>query len=369
MTRLTIALCLSASFIALPAFAQVTLLSGDHGIDGQLCVGGDCTAGDMLGDAELTIKDVRPYLLFDDTSSSLANKDWAFEANQNSTERFSLIDLDTNNRIIGVEGAPQHSLFIQATGEIGLGTTLPGEDLHIVAATAPQVRFEQVTGTPQTWDIGGNEVGFFIDDETASTFPFLIRTGAPSQAFAINTNGDIGLGTSAPTAPLEVQTEDSFSFFRLSAAGAEINTSVDFVFTGGPLGTGQLRYNIVDGDNQEMTLDADGNMVLDGTLTTAGPTCSGGCDRVFDADYDLMSIHDYAATMYDKRHLPQVGPTQPGAPVNVTETMGNMLNALEHAHIYIHQLHSTVEAERSRADRLEAQMTGLIARLDKLEAD
>ena len=48
------------------------------------------------------------------------------------------------------------------------------------------------------------------------------------------------------------------------------------------------------------------------------------------------------ASMYANRHLPHVGPTLPGQPLNMTEKMGNMLNALEHAHIYIDQLNARI---------------------------
>ncbi len=40
------------------------------------------------------------------------------------------------------------------------------------------------------------------------------------------------------------------------------------------------------GAEKELVLDADGNLTINGTITTSG-SCSAGCDRVFDADYDL----------------------------------------------------------------------------------
>jgi len=121
-----------------------------------------------------------------------------------------------------------------------------------------------------------------------------------------------------------------------------------------------LRYNIVDGDNQEMSLDADGNMILDGTLTTGGLTCDTGCDAVFDADFPRLSVSDHAALTWEQGHLPAVGPTLPGAPMNLSEKMGGILNELEHAHIYIEELNDRLAAQ-------EALNARLIARLDALE--
>ena len=96
-------------------------------------------------------------------------------------------------------------------------------------------------------------------------------------------------------------------------------------------------------------MDTAGNVTLQGTITTGGATCSGGCDAVFDADYALPSIEEHAELMWTNKHLPAVGPTKPLEPVNLTEQMGNMLNELEKAHIYIDQLHK-------RIDKLEAKL-------------
>jgi hypothetical protein len=43
--------------------------------------------------------------------------------------------------------------------------------------------------------------------------------------------------------------------------------------------------------------------------------------------------------MWKNSFLPAVGPTVEGAPFNLTEKTGGILNELEKAHIYIEQLH------------------------------
>ena len=179
-------------------------------------------------------------------------------------------------------------------------------------------------------------------------------------------DGNVGIGTAGASAPLEIGDDASFSFFRITAGGAAINKSVDVVFTQGPLGTGELRYNIVDGDGPEMRLNADGDMEIDGTLTTGGPTCDGGCDAVF-TERRIIPEDDYAARMWADGHLPFVGPTLPEAPINVSEKMGGMLNALEHAHVFIERQNeriATLEAEKAAQDE---RMAELEARLMALE--
>ncbi|MDM8166655.1 hypothetical protein, partial [Roseovarius sp.] len=189
--------------------------------------------------------------------------------------------------------------------------------------------------------------------------PFQVRPGAPDSSIDIASSGNVGIGTNTPDAPLEVSNDDTFSFFRVTATGAPVNQSVDVVFTQGPLGTGEFRYNIVDGDGPEMRLNADGDMAIDGTLTTSG-SCSVGCDAVFDAGYTLPSIEEHHARTLALGHLPNVGPTRDGEPWDVTDKMGRILNELEHAHLYIARLNEQNAAQA-------AQIAALTARLDALD--
>jgi hypothetical protein len=108
-------------------------------------------------------------------------------------------------------------------------------------------------------------------------------------------------------------------------------------------------------------LMVEGDVDVTGTLTTGGPPCGGGCDAVFGADYDLPSIEEHAAAMYANSYLPEIGPTMPHAPVNLSEQYGKVINELEKAHIYIAQLETEA---RQRDQRLEIQNT----RLERLEA-
>ena len=106
-------------------------------------------------------------------------------------------------------------------------------------------------------------------------------------------------------------------------------------------------------------------MILLGSLTTGGTTCGGGCDRVFADDYDLPSIEDHAEAMFALGHLPNVGPTLEGAPINVSDKVGRMLNELEHAHIYIADLSAENRALRAELAQVRRETR---ARLDRLEA-
>ena len=378
---------LSAATLALlPAAASADDLFVDDVIvrGNLLCVGYDCADGEahITGSHGMKVKYINTAIQFDDTTTSTAfpTHDWQLMANettQNGRDAFILSDLTAGTRPFWVLGdAPDNSLYVDHRGYLGLGTSMPQADLHITNKILGQafIRLEESFGTPHSWDVIGSSSGFLVSDVTGGTMPVIVLSGAPDLSLYIAADGNVGLGTNSPDAPLEVSNDDTYSFFRVTAQQAAINQSADITFTGGPLGTGELRYNIVDGDGPEMRLDADGDMVLNGTLTTGGPTCDSGCDAVFDADYERLSVTDHAALMWEDRHLPAVGPTLPGQPMNVSEKMGGILNELEHAHIYIEELHDRLEEQEAQRHEqeavnaaLSAQVAALAARLDALE--
>ncbi len=190
--------------------------------------------------------------------------------------------------------------------------------------------------------------------------------------FTILGNGDMGLGTATPAGNLDVNsgaadtllvlTNDTAQWaIKSNAANGKLtignNTTGTKPLKFGPNAVGNLlQIGIVATDQ----VDIKGNLVTTGTLTTGGPTCGGGCDAVFDADYDLLSIEDHAALMYANKHLPAVGPTVPHAPLNISEQYGRMLNELEKAHIYIAQNHREKQALRTELEDIKQQVALLM---------
>lgn len=238
---------------------------------------------------------------------------------------------------------------------MGIGTSTPATDIDIKIGDTPTVRLQQ-DGTsgfaPQTWDMAGNETNFFIRDATGgSTLPFRIRPGAPSNAIFVDTDGDVGIGTSSPDT--NNAGDDLVILDSGPARLALINTSS----TGNTAWTfnsnDTLRVS-AGTDASEFTLDESGNLTITGNLVTGGGgTCDPGpCDAVFDpAVYTVPSIEEHAALMWQNKRLPALDPTQPGQPINVTR----MLNELEHAHIYIEQLHDRIAVLETKIGTTEQE--------------
>jgi hypothetical protein len=335
------------------------------------CTGFDCVDGESFGFDTLRLKENNLRIHFMDTSTSVGypNHSWQLTANDSASgglNKFSIEDLTSATVPFTVLGsAPTNAMYVTAAGDVGLGTSAPGLDLTITRTDTPAVRLEQTSGggfTAQTWDMGGNEANFFVRDLTSgSRLPFRIRPGAPTSSIDISATGLVGLGTASPQAPLHVLNPTTAVGGPTATFAAKTTVSILQLITNSDTNTNfwalagdltEFRINASAAGAVEFRLNQNGNLAISGTLTTAGPTCGGGCDKVFDADYALPTIGEHSREMWQKRHLPTVGPTPEGQPIDVSDKLGRMLNELEKAHIYIDQLHRRLEAlERDASNR------------------
>lgn len=282
LTLTTSALCLAASL----AQADQVILD-DLIVDGSICAGFDCVNGESFDFDTLRLKENNLRIKAQDTSNSASfpSNDWQITFNDSSNggaNKFSIDDIDGGRTPFTIEaGAPSHSLYVDDGGRIGLGTSTPVVELHIPDGDTPTVRLEQNGSsgfTPQTWDVAGNETNFFVRDATnGSTLPFRIRPGAPSSSIYIDTDGDVGIGTSSPSASLHIQrtTGTVANLLKL-----QNNHGVFMQMIDGDTGltwnwqnqnnTAFITNSVGAGD--EFALDVDGNLEISGTLTT-GATC------------------------------------------------------------------------------------------------
>ena len=293
--------------------------------------------------------------------------------------------------------APSWSLFVSAEGKAGIGTTQPQRDLHI-ASTAPNMRFETAgTGSPQTWDILAGNEAFVVSNVSAKQIPLFIASGAPDDALNISGTGDLGFGTALPAAAVHLARDTGTARMLIEETSATANprtllnlqnngrpeivmgntaTNGEWSFGAGTdffLKTGAVG-SLSSAKTKVFTVKSNGDTIVQGTLTTSGTTCGGGCDRVF-TENAVIPAPDYAAQMWSQGHLPHVGPTVEGAPLNVSEKLGGMLNALEHAHVFIdrqtrridqqaRQIAAMETAHETEIAALRAELTRLAARLD-----
>jgi len=359
----------------LEAVTAETVISGDLTVYNSLCVGFDCAASESYGADTIRLKENNLRIHVDDTStiSGFPNQDWRLEFNSNASggaEYFRVIDATASRNIMTIEAnAPSNSLVVDSGGRIGNGTANPVVEIHTANGDTPTLRLEQTTASgfaAQTWDVAGNETSFFVRDATnGSTLPFRIFPGASSSSLIIAADDDVGIGTTSPDASVHVRRTDGSGSVHVEEASGSVATRTLLRLTnnGGAgfilensnssqewrFDTGGADLNItLVGTGELAELDTSGNLTIDGEIFTAG-SCSIGCDRVFLPDYELETIEEHAAFMWENSYLPAVGPTPEGSTINLSQKTTGMLNELEKAHIFIEQLNE-------RIARLEAQL-------------
>ncbi len=271
----------------LPAQAAGPNFTSNVIIEGSLCVGFDCVPGMAFGFDTIVMQENNLRVFFNDTSTAAAfpRNDWRLTANDSTNggaSHFSIEDATAGRFVFRVfAGARSNALVVDAQGDLGLGTSTPAVDIDIKTGDTPTVRLQQdgTSGfTPQTWDVAGNEAGFFIRDATSgSTLPFRIITGgAPSQSLVIDGAGEIGMGVGTnPQARLHVSNGGTA---YAAAAGDDVVIQDDAPARLVLVNTAAANPNWIFNSNNtlrisagadaaELELDDGGDMTILGTLT------------------------------------------------------------------------------------------------------
>ena len=357
-------------------------------VQGSICAGLDCVNGESFGFDTIRMKENNLRLNAQDTSTSASfpTVDWRLTFNDSANggeNKFTIDSVDNGNAPFKIEyGARTNALVVASDSRVGIGTASPVTDLHAVTGNTPTLRLEQDGSsgfTPQTWDLASNEANFFIRDATnGSTLPFRIKPGAGTNALSIDDDDDIGMGIQAPEAGAQLhmrRTNGSAKLLIEEANSSESNRGMlelrnnggAFIAFTNTVG-GSTSWNVQTNDNdfritnsigagREFDMDTNGNLEISGSLTTGGGgVCDATpCDAVFDpAAYTVPSITEHAEAMWENKFLPAVGPTLPGQKIDLTKKVLNMLNELEHAHIYIEQLHTQISDMEQRLEAIEA---------------
>ncbi|MEZ5716054.1 MAG: hypothetical protein R3D85_13330 [Paracoccaceae bacterium] len=340
-----------------------------------------------------------------DTSSGFQAQTW--NIGPGGTE-FRITDVTASTVPFAIaRNAPDRAIRIANTGNLLIGEPLVQGAGLVVSDTSSADLFleiKDISGASPTI-VRGYQVqataNYFSIYEVApgiTRTPFRIAAEADNASVTLAAGGRIGLFAPTPQAALHLRRSDGTAqaYVQEASATTEPRTLLNLRNNGRPeivmgntdtggewsFGAGTnfiLKQGALGSTSSAKTklfeVTGTGNATLAGSLTTGGTTCGGGCDRVF-TEQAIIPARDYAAAMWTQGFLPHVGPTPEGAPLNVSEKLGGMLNALEHAHVFIADLSAEnaalaaqVAAERTTNANQAAQIAALTARLDALEGN
>lgn len=349
--------------------SEIVLLDLVHDDDviitGGLCVGDRCVEDEVFNLDTQRLRADRLRIHFQDSSNrpGFPTTDWRIVINDSENggaSYFAIEDSDAALQVLRLAaGAPANSLYVDASGNLGVGTATPLAKLHFVSGKNPNIRLDQdgSSGWPaQTWEIVGNDGSFFIRDVTHDNrIPLRIAAGAPSSSLVVSDDGKVGVGTGTPTAQLHVEG-------AIGVTPMQVRNGSDVVI---------------------FALDEAGNVMMGGALTEASDVnVKENFAPVDDADV-LARIAKLSVTTWnyisDDPSVRHMGPMAQDfyaafglgnddthiAPLDVNGVLLSGMQALiaqsEQQEAHIQQLEQENAAMEQRLDLLEAQVNVLLA--------
>ena len=385
----TVWLMAGIAFLAVPRQAAADVVHADHVIiQGNACIGSSDCVDERFFIGDVDIVDGAPDMLFEDTSSG--EGDWRILVNSGVFSIMKRPDGGGETTMFRIsEGAPANSLYVDSSGEVGFGTSTPNTSLHIVDAF-PIIRLESDFHT-STWEIGPSfcttpGVGCNLAIGRPGATPFELDPQSPDNSLVIDQVGAVGLGTESPAAALHVKRSDGTAQVLVEeTSGASAQRTLFKIKN-----KGQTEFRIENTDTANewiFGLRSDnvfviaeggaggkafqfsgnsGNLVLsNGDFITESNTYP---DYVFEPGYELESIEQHAAYMWENSHLPAVGSGK-GKKLSLGKTTAAMLEELEKAHIYIEQLNERRKQEEAAIEQLNAIVKDKVTQLAQVQSE
>ena len=205
---------------------------------GDACIGANCGTGDgspypsSVDFGYLKLRAIRTGIVFADQSSANGLcategcRDWQISANSGplKADYFAVFDLGTNGGILGGAafedsptvssvpfrldaGAPTDALRVATSGNVGMGTATPVEELEISSGD-PTIRLSDTAGfrvEPSNNAPSGGQFDIVSTEGGANPVRhFFVERGAPDDQLMLTSSG-IGIGTATPSATLEIE--------------------------------------------------------------------------------------------------------------------------------------------------------------------
>lgn len=187
---------------------------------------------------------------------------------------------------------------------------------------------------------------------------------------------NVGIGIQTPTQPLHVQAADgSAKVLVEELGGGSFEELMELYNEDGNVGfrlttpTGAADFNKI-GDEfrinllaspPELRLDASGNLIIRGSLTTQNPPGTFP-DFVFNSDHELMPLVELRDFIETERHLPGVmsaAEVAENGGVNLSRLQLQLLEKVEELTLYILDQNDTIGSHQETIRALEARLAAI----------
>ena len=222
------------------------------------------------------------------------------------------------NNLTFISGNGSERMRIDSSGNVGIGTTSPNANLEISGASSPQLRVTDTTNTV-TAKVMSDDTSGYVGTQTSHDFSILVGNSVKA---TVDTSGNVGIGTTSPSAKIGVNaTAPDFTFLQSDVV--KFRSGVSGTTNGGVTGSasgdyfarttgGKMLFSVDDGVTAHAVIDSSGNLLVGKTsadYTTAGVMAEGdgtisavkaGTTGVFNrltSDGDILQFRKDGATV------------------------------------------------------------------------
>jgi len=217
-----------------------------------------------------------------------------------------------------------------------------------------QILLEANGISPGSWELSADGGFYFVRDKSTNNFPFVIQTGVPSDSLRISPSGNIGLGTSTPTAQLHVKASPGGRTPRMVFENPDAIAGNQRWFFDVKDGNGDFRISRLGSGVQEMNLTPSGDLKINGNFI-AGATTLNVPDYVFEPGYPLLPLDELSDFIEREKHLPNV----PSAEeihkngINMTVFQMKLLEKVEELTLYVVQQEQAIQKQEQAIQKQE----------------
>ncbi|MDJ0613689.1 MAG: hypothetical protein QNJ29_08405 [Rhizobiaceae bacterium] len=227
-----------------------------------------------------------------DGSSGFTPQTWDLAGNE---ANFFVRDVTNGSRLpLQIKpGAPSNSIYVAASGDVGIGTTSPDAELDVDGGSETAILMLSQNGTvPTQWEFKNN---------------------AGSGRLTIGLNGGAD--------PFKVDDGAVTNLFRVGFPDAN-------------------------------TVEVNGNLNISAQCVEQDGACA---DFVFEPDYQRMSIADLKTFVTENKHLPDIPSAKEMQEngISVQKMQGRLLQKIEELVLYTIDQQETIEALNSRLEQVE----------------